>query len=115
MTIFFQSSRIRLLDRFPEVKADDWIDHCSKWIMWLTRVHIVLQLMLITESIMKSKVCIIPLTTLTLEHYLGRESPIDELKDPREIVSQTFTTAVNTKDVLDLLNRYIHNYIPSFV
>lgn len=93
--------------RFPEVNAADWVDTCSKWITWFMRVHTVLQLILVSENIIKSKMCIISLTSLTLEHYLGAKSPIQELMDPKTINVQSFTTPINTKDVLDLLNKYV--------
>lgn len=61
--------------------------------------------MLLTESTVKCKSCIIPLTTSALAYYLNPESPIQELLNPRTITLQTFTTSLNTTDISDLLNR----------
>lgn len=91
--------------RFPETNSMEWVDTCSKWITWLLRVHITLQLMLLTESTAKCKSCIIPLISSTLDHYLGPQSSIKDVVNPRTITSQSYTTSVNTSDISDLLSR----------
>lgn len=97
--------RIPQVPKFPEIPIVDWVDICSQWITWLIRIHVSLQLMLFTESLVKLKGCVISLTSLTLKYYLSPQSPIETVVDPRSITSQSFTTSVNTVDISDLLNR----------
>ncbi|KAK7604254.1 hypothetical protein V9T40_004527 [Parthenolecanium corni] len=96
---------IPLLPKFPDINSANWLDSCSEWIIWFLRVHIALQLMLLTESSVKFKSCIMPLTTLTLNYFLSQHSPIQKVVDPRTINSQSLTAPVNTRDINDLLTR----------
>ena len=75
--------------------------------VWFLRVHIALQMMLLTESSVKFKSCIMPITTLTLNYFLSPQSPIQNVVDPRTINSQSLTALVNTRDINDLLTRYV--------
>lgn len=103
---FYWSIALFFYFRFTEIPVVEWIDNCAQWITWLLRIHVSLQLLLFTESLVKLKGCIASLTLLTLDHYLGSQSPIRSLTDPRHITSQSFTTALNTMDIHDLLNRW---------
>lgn len=51
-----------------------------------------------------------PLTTLTLNYFLSQHSPIQKVVDPRTINSQSLTAPVNTRDINDLLTRYVATF-----
>lgn len=52
-----------------------------------------------------------PLTTLTLKYFLSQHSPIQNVVDPRMINSQALTAPVNTRDINDLLTRYVATFL----
>lgn len=73
--------------------------------LWLNRVHTVLDLAAITESVLNiSTQCMMPVITNALRHYLGDSSPIQSIASIKTLPLQTFRSSINT--------HFIEHHIP---
>lgn len=75
--------------------------------VWLCRIHTVLDLAAITESVLSiSSQSLMPITKNALQHYLGDSSPIQSVTSVKSLSSQIFQTPINT--------HFIEHHIPKY-
>lgn len=73
--------------------------------LWLSRVHTVLDLAAITESVLNiSTQNMMPVITNALRHYLGDSSPIPSITSIKTLPLQIFRSSINT--------HFIEHHIP---
>lgn len=76
--------------------------------IWLCRVHTVLDLAATTESVLNIPTqSMMPVTTNALRHYLGDLSPIQTITSVKTLPTQIFRSSINT--------HFIEHYIPKYV
>lgn len=75
--------------------------------LWLCRVHTVLDLTAVTESVLNiSTQSMLPVTTNALRFYLGNSSPIQVIDSLKTLPPQVFQTSINT--------HFIEHHIPKY-
>lgn len=75
--------------------------------IWLYRVHTVLDLTAITESVLNiSTQSIMPVTTKALSYYLGDESPIQSVTSVKTLPPQIFRSPINTHKIEHHIPKY---------
>lgn len=75
--------------------------------LWLCRVHTVLDLTAVTESVLNiSTQSMMPITVNALRLYLGSSSPIQSIDSIKTLPTQTFQTSINTY--------FIEHHIPKY-
>jgi len=75
--------------------------------IWLCRIHTVLDLAAITESVLSiSTQNMMSVTTNALRHYLGDSSPIQSVTSVKTLSSQIFRTPINT--------HFVEHHIPKY-
>lgn len=91
--------------RFCNIDYSDWWTTLNSWTIWLCRVHTVLDLAAITESVLNiSTQSMMPVTTKALGFYLGDESPIQSVTSVKTLPPQIFRSPINT--------HFIEHHIP---
>lgn len=75
--------------------------------IWLCRIHTVLDLAAITESVLNiSTQSIMPVTSNALRFYFGETSPIQSVTSVKELPLQIFRSSINT--------HFVEHHIPKY-
>lgn len=83
--------------------------------LWLCRVHTVLDLAAITESVLNiSTQSMMPVMTNALRHYLGDSSPIQTVTSIKLLSSQIFRSSINTHFIEHHIPKYYMYYLLLF-
>lgn len=93
--------------RFCIVDYSEWWTTLQSWLVWLCRIHTVLDLAAVTESVLNiSTLSMMPVTTSALRYYLGDSSPIQSLSSIKTLPTQIFRSSINT--------HFIEHHIPKY-
>lgn len=80
--------------------------------IWLSRVHTVLDIAAVTESVLNiSTQSMMPVITNALRCYLGESSPIQSVNSVKEIPTQTFRSSIKTHFIEHHIPKYCTSYL----
>lgn len=86
----------------------EWWTALESWMIWLCRVHTVLDLVAITESVLNiSTQSIMPITSNALRFYFGEMSPIQSVMSIKDLPIQIFRSPINT--------HFVEHHIPKYI
>jgi len=93
--------------RFCNIDYSDWWTTLNSWMIWLCRVHTVLDLAAVTESMLNiTTQSMMPVITNALRYYLGDSSPIKAVTSVKTLPVQIFRSSINT--------HFIEHHIPKY-
>jgi hypothetical protein len=90
--------------RFSEAGSEEWIVIVEKWLVWLTRIHCVLELLCNTQTALGlNKNSLLPITQFVLNKFTGNDSQVTGVQYVIDNPIQEMKTSLPTK--------LIHNHI----
>lgn len=93
--------------RFSSIDYSEWWTVLDSWMLWLYKIHTVLDLTAITESVLGiSTQSMMPVVTNGLRYYLGDSSPIKLVASVKTLPPQMFRSSINT--------HFIEHHIPKY-
>lgn len=99
--------KIIFVFRFSNIDYSEWWTVLDSWMSWLCKVHTVLDLTAVTESVLGiSTQSMMPVVTNGLRHYLGDSSPIKSVTSVKTLSPQMFRSSINT--------HFIEHHIPKY-
>lgn len=93
--------------RFCNIDYSEWWTTLNSWMIWLCRIHTVLDLAAVTESMLNiTTQSMMPVITNALRYYLGDASPIKAITSVKTLPLQIFRSSINT--------HFIEHHIPKY-
>ncbi|XP_060878579.1 uncharacterized protein LOC132950955 [Metopolophium dirhodum] len=97
--------KLEINNKFCNIDYSDWWTTLNSWMIWLCRVHTVLDLAAVTESMLNiTTQSMMPVITNALRYYLGDSSPIKAITSVKTLPLQIFRSSINT--------HFIEHHIP---